>query len=71
MIACKGNTDMKANLKNWQTTLAGALFAALVAVQEISAGKDVTDWKTWILPASIAFLGYLARDAGRSTEESK
>jgi len=62
---------MKANLKNWQTTLAGALLAALIAAQEASAGKDLSDWKSWVLPASIALLGFLARDAGRSTEESK
>ena len=62
---------MKANLKNWQTTIAGALLAALIAAQEASAGKDLTDWKAWILPASITLLGFLARDAGRSTEQSK
>ena len=62
---------MTPQLKNWQTTIAGALLAALVAVQESSAGKDLTDWRSWILPASIALLGFLSRDAGRSTEESK
>lgn len=62
---------MKPQLKNWQTTIAGALLAALIAAQEASAGKDLTDWKAWILPASIALLGFLSRDAGRSTEESK
>jgi len=62
---------MKPQLKNWQTTLAGALLAALIAAQEASAGKDLADWHSWILPASIALLGFLSRDAGRSTEQSK
>lgn len=58
-------------IRNWQTTLAGALLAGLVAVQEYSKGADLSDWQNWILPASIAVIGFLARDAGRSTEESK
>ena len=36
---------MKAPLKNWQTTLAGALVAALIAAQEASQGRDLSDWK--------------------------
>lgn len=62
---------MKPQLKNWQTTIAGALLAGLVAVQEASKGADLSDWQTWILPAAIAVLGFLARDAGRSTEDSR
>ena len=61
---------MKPQIRNWQTTISGALLAALVAISEVQSGADLTDWKTWILPASIAFLGFLARDAGKSTEDS-
>lgn len=50
-------------LKNWKTTLAGGLFAALIAVQQFtSAGGDVSDWKQWVIPALIALLGALLPD---------
>ena len=58
---------MKAQVKNWKTTIAGAILAGLLAIQN----EDLTDWKAWILPAAIAVLGFLARDADKSTEESK
>lgn len=61
---------MKAQIRNWQTTLVGVLLAALITLQEATNGKDLADWKAWVLPVSIAALGFLARDAGRSTEES-
>jgi len=50
-------------IKNWKTTLAGGLFAALIAIQQFtSAGGDVSDWKQWVIPALIALLGVLMPD---------
>ena len=50
-----------------KTTLIGLLAAAAAAIQGIvQQGHDVTDWKTWILPVSLAILGYLAKDATAS-----
>ena len=62
---------MKAQLKNWQTTICGALLAGLMVIAEKQQGSDLTDWKEWIVPVAIAVIGFLARDAGRSTEQSK
>lgn len=56
---------MKSQLSNWQTTIAGALLAALIAIQESAKGGDLTDWKLWALPASIALLGFVAKDANQ------
>lgn len=48
---------------NWKTTAAGALAAAATAITLIvQQGHSVTDWKTWILPAAMAMLGYVAKD---------
>lgn len=50
-------------LKNWKTTILGAVFAALVAVQTFtSTGGDLTDWKQWLIPVLIAGLGALMPD---------
>ena len=47
-----------------KTTIIGLLCAAAAAIQGIvQQGHDVTDWKTWILPVTLAVLGYLAKDA--------
>ena len=47
-----------------KTTLIGLLAAAAAALQNIvQQGHDVTDWKTWALPVTLAVLGYLAKDA--------
>lgn len=61
---------MKPQIRNWQTTLVGALLAGAIAMQEAANGKDLADWRSWILPVSIAALGFLARDANKSTEDS-
>jgi len=46
------------------TTIIGLLCAAAAAIQLIvQAGASITDWKTWILPAALAALGYMAKDA--------
>ena len=50
-----------------KTTLIGLLCAAAAAIQGIvQQGHDVTDWKTWVLPVTLAVLGYLAKDATAS-----
>lgn len=50
-------------LKNWKTTLAGFVFAVLVALQTFaSTGGDITDWKQWLIPALVAGIGALLPD---------
>lgn len=52
-------------MKNWKTTVIGALLAAVTAVATYQAnGGDLGDWKLWVLPALLAGLGWLAKDAG-------
>jgi hypothetical protein len=47
-----------------KTTLIGLLAAAAAAIQTtVQDGHSLDDWKTWILPASLAVLGYLAKDS--------
>lgn len=47
-----------------KTTIFGALAAAAAAVQLIvQQGAKIEDWKTWLLPATLALLGYFAKDA--------
>ena len=47
-----------------KTTIIGLLAATAAAIQGIvQQGHDVTDWKTWILPVTLAVLGYLTADA--------
>ena len=47
-----------------KTTIAGLLAAgALVLQAHVQAGKDLTDWKTWLPAVLVAVLGYLAGDA--------
>ena len=58
---------MKPQLQNWKTTLVGVSLAVLLVSQQ----HALTDWKAWIWPAAMAGLGFLARDADKSTEESK
>jgi hypothetical protein len=46
-----------------KTTIIGAIAAAAAAIQAIvQQGAKIEDWKTWILPAAIALLGYVAKD---------
>lgn len=52
-------------MKNYRTTIAGAALAALSFISIYQAnGGELTDWKQWLIPAAIAALGYLAKDAG-------
>jgi hypothetical protein len=54
-------------MKNYRTTIAGAALAALSFISIYQAnGGELTDWKQWLIPAAIAALGYLAKDAGVS-----
>ena len=66
------NNIMKAEIKNYNTTIAGLIGAGLLAlVAQLEGGCLVTDWKCWVTPVIIAVLGFLARDASKSTEQSK
>jgi len=52
-------------MKNYKTTIAGAVFAALTFIQTFQTnGGNLNDWKLWLIPAVIAALGYVAKDAG-------
>lgn len=43
----------------------GALLAGAVFLQQYQAGGgNLSDWKLWVVPALLAVLGYLAKDAG-------
>ena len=56
-------------LKNWQSTIIGALLAAVVVIEStVNRGADIADWKTWILPALIAALGFVAKDAAKAAK---
>ena len=47
-----------------KTTIVGILAAgALVLQAHVQAGKDLTDWKTWLPAVFVAMLGYLVDDA--------
>lgn len=52
-------------MKNYRTTLIGAVLAALsfLAIYQ-SNGGDLSHWQQWLVPALIAALGYVAKDAG-------
>ena len=45
-----------------KTTLIGLLAAAAAIQTTVQDGNSLIDWKTWILPVSLAVLGYLAND---------
>jgi len=50
-------------MNNSKTTIAGALAATAAAILiVVQQGHDIADWKTWILPASLALFGFLAKD---------
>lgn len=52
-------------MKNYRTTILGSVFAALTFIQTFQAnGGNLNDWKLWLIPAVIAALGYVAKDAG-------
>jgi len=47
-----------------KTTILGLLAAVAATIQTtVQQGHSLADWKTWILPVSLAVLGYLSKDA--------
>lgn len=50
-------------MKNWKTTLFGALGAAAIAGQSIYANGNV-DLKTAAIAIAVAIFGYIVKDAG-------
>ena len=57
-------------MKDWKTTIVGAILAATVAIQPIIE-TGVVDWKNIAIAAIIALLSYLMKDAGKETKEVK
>ena len=53
-------------IRNWQTTVIGVVLAILIVIQS----NDITNWEEWIVPALIAGLGVLSRDANKTSENS-
>lgn len=50
-------------MKNWKTTLVGALAAAVSAIAIFQQnGGELDDWKVWIIPALVAAMGVLSKD---------
>lgn len=50
-----------------KTTIIGVLAAVAATVQSVvQQGALITDWKTWVLPAALAALGYLAKDTNKA-----
>lgn len=46
-----------------KTTIIGLLAAAAAAIQAtIQEGHAIEDWKTWVLPVTLAVFGYLSKD---------
>lgn len=52
-------------MKNWKTTLFGAISAAAIAAQSVYATGGV-DLKTALTAIAVAVFGYLVKDAGVS-----
>ena len=50
-------------MKNWKTTIAGAIGAAAITLQSLYANGDI-DLKTAAMAVAVAILGYFAKDAG-------
>ena len=47
-----------------KTTILGLLAAVAATIQTtVQDGNSLVDWKTWILPVSLAILGYLSKDS--------
>ena len=49
-------------MKNWKTTVLGAIAAAFIAIQPLIATGEV-DWKAVGIAAVVALFGYLTKDA--------
>lgn len=57
----------EAYAKNWKTTAIGVALAVLIVIQN---QENLDDWRAWLVPALIAGLGVLARDADKSSQDS-
>lgn len=52
-------------MKNWKTTLAGCLAAAVTAAATgFTATGDTTNWQDYATAAGLAAVGYFAKDSG-------
>lgn len=70
-IAAIVNSDFKFNnMKDWRSTIAGAMLAAIVAIQPIIESGQI-DWINILIAAAIAALGYIVRDPGKASKEVK
>jgi hypothetical protein len=46
-----------------KTTILGLLAAVAATIQTTAQdGNSIADWKTWILPVTLAIFGYLSKD---------
>lgn len=46
-----------------KTTILGLLAAIAAAIQSVvQQGNSIEDWKTWVLPVTLAALGFLSKD---------
>jgi len=52
------------DMKDWRSTIAGALLAAVVAIQPIVESGQFK-WENIVIAALIAALGYIVRDPGK------
>ncbi len=50
-------------MKNWKSTLLGALMAGLsyLTIYQTNGG-DLSEWKLWLIPFGIATLGAVTKD---------
>lgn len=56
---------MVEQMKNWKTTLAGGIAAAVTAAAtHFSATGYVVNWQGYAVAAGLAAIGYFAKDAG-------
>ncbi len=49
-------------MRNWKTTLLGALAAVATAIQTQAMVGNLGDWRLWILPALLAGWGAVQKD---------
>lgn len=50
-------------MRNWKTTVVGAVIAALVVIQSALSATGF-EWKSVLIAAAVAAFGYVAKDAG-------
>lgn len=52
-------------MKNWKTTIVGAIAGGLIAIQPLLAGASV-DWGQVAVGFAVAVLGFLAKDFNKT-----